>query len=345
MSLNEELLDRAVRHAIYLERLTTREVNEVLRFLSREVLPSISKDIAARVARIQERGYDTGAFTTKRYKNIEKGLKEQIRAGMRKLTQQQRDRLPQIAMTEAEWQARIMRGASPISVDLTLPSMSQINEIIRARPFEGRFLSEWYDGLSRNIQTKLTSQMRVGLIRGETTPYIISRVREVYDAGARETAAIVRTSIKHVANATREAMYQENDDFVKKVMFVATLDDRTTQICASLDGKEFDINDGPRPPMHFNCRSTTVPVVMSWKELGIKDPDAGTRASMDGYVPEKLKYQDWLRKQPKSVQEEVLGVKKAELFRKEKISIDKFVDNQYNVLTLEELRAKEGLDV
>ena len=33
------------------------------------------------------------------------------------------------------------------------------------------------------------------------------------------------------------------------------------QYVRRLDGQIFDYNKGPTPPQHFNCRSTTVPVV------------------------------------------------------------------------------------
>lgn len=43
-------------------------------------------------------------------------------------------------------------------------------------------------------------------------------------------------------------------------VFVATLDDRTSEICQSMDGKKFKVKDavagGNYPPLHPNCRST-----------------------------------------------------------------------------------------
>jgi hypothetical protein len=57
-------------------------------------------------------------------------------------------------------------------------------------------------------------------------------------------------------------------------------------------------------------------VVKSWKELGIDiaEMDASTRASMDGQVPEDTKYGDWLKRQSKARQDEVLGPVRAKLF-------------------------------
>lgn len=93
-----------------------------------------------------------------------------------------------------------------------------------------------------------------------------------------------------------------------------------------------------------NCRSTTTPVLKSWKELGInlKEAQEGTRASLSGQVPSSMTYDEWLRKQPKAVQEDVLGVTKAKLYRDGDLSVDRFVDRAGHELTLDELRRKEA---
>jgi hypothetical protein len=105
----------------------------------------------------------------------------------------------------------------------------------------------------------------------------------------------------------------------------------------------FPVDSGPRPPAHPNCRSTTTPVIKSWKELGINLTEAppGTRASMDGQVPATLTYNDWLKKQPQAFQDEVLGPTKAKLYRKGDLSLDRFIDKSGNEYTLDELRRRE----
>lgn len=115
-------------------------------------------------------------------------------------------------------------------------------------------------------------------------------------------------------------------------------------LCRARDGKIYPVDSGPRPPAHVACRSSTAPVTKSWKELGLNLNEAppGTRASMNGQVPDDLVYSSWLRKQPVEFQEEVLGKTKATLFRKGEIDLDRFVDRAGNELTLAELRRKEA---
>jgi len=114
---------------------------------------------------------------------------------------------------------------------------------------------------------------------------------------------LVRTSVNQVANKASQETYKANDSVTKKYRYIATIDSRTTLLCASKDDKLFDYNDGPIPPLHFNCRSTTVPVI-DWdglnKEYGIVAPDdiegvgKSKRASVDGPVPAGTSYGDWL---------------------------------------------------
>ena len=72
-------------------------------------------------------------------------------------------------------------------------------------------------------------------------------------------------------NAASKQVYKANEDVTEKYRYVATLDSRTSALCASLDGQEFEYDKGPEPPQHFNCRSTTVAVI-DWDGLRKKYP-------------------------------------------------------------------------
>ena len=159
--------------------------------------------------------------------------------------------------------------------------------------------------------------------------------------------ALVRTSINQVSNAASQQVYEANQDVTKKYRYVATLDTRTSAICRALDGREFEYGKGPMPPQHFNCRSTTVAVV-DYKGLGIEPPPPGRRASMDGPVPVNESYGQWLSKQSKATQAEVLGANKVAYFNRltnkygPKDAIAKMVRDDGSELTLAQLRQRYG---
>ena len=79
----------------------------------------------------------------------------------------------------------------------------------------------------------------------------------------RRPNMIARTETVRLANAGLKDMYQEND--IKSYRYLAALDDRTSQICSSLNGQVFLTKDAMpgvnMPPMHSNCRSSIVGLV------------------------------------------------------------------------------------
>jgi SPP1 gp7 family putative phage head morphogenesis protein len=171
-----------------------------------------------------------------------------------------------------------------------------------------------------------------------------------------QVMTIVRTSINQVANVASQKVYEANQDITEKYEYVSTLDSRTSAICASLDGKVFEYGKGPTPPQHFNCRSTTVPFIdKSWYEKrGFEPPTEGKRAAKWGkgqtgrQVPAGMKYADWLRQQPISVQEEVLGKWKSQYFSKlskkegAQSALRKIIRKDGSEKTLKQLQASYG---
>lgn len=71
--------------------------------------------------------------------------------------------------------------------------------------------------------------------------------------------------------------------------WVAVLDSRTTDICRSRHGHIYRYGSGPRPPAHYNCRSTIV---------GITGVEA---------FPVPPSFYAWIKEQPTVVQDDILG--------------------------------------
>lgn len=84
-----------------------------------------------------------------------------------------------------------------------------------------------------------------------------------------------------------------------------------------------------------------------WKGMTRSQRNAAVRARRDawgdaniGQVPANITYQQWLKRQPRSFQNEVLGPARAKLFRAGKATLNQFVDRVGNELTLEQLQAR-----
>jgi SPP1 gp7 family putative phage head morphogenesis protein len=229
----------------------------------------------------------------------------------------------------------------------------------------GEVVTKAFRGIAVDQAERFSQVVRQGLLTGEPTPAIAKRligslqfgeeaktVKQLIAAGGQATAVadnqvitLIRTSINQVANTASQQVYEANQDITPRYRYVATLDTRTSAICRALDGKEFEYGKGPMPPQHFNCRSTTVPII---------DPDilppstTATRASKDGQVPINQSYGEWLSKQPRSVQADALGPGKVAYFNRlakkygPRDAIAKLVRDDGSELTLDQLRKRYG---
>ena len=197
----------------------------------------------------------------------------------------------------------------------------------------GQNVEKAFRGIAASSQEKLSLAIRSGVFSGETTQQIARRlvgklnfdqpgtVKQIAAAGGEVTKlanyqlqTIIRTSINQVQNQASQAVYAANSKVAPKYEYVATLDSRTSPICQRLDGKKFEYNKGPTPPQHFNCRSTTVPVVdfngLQKKYPRLEKPPKtalDTRPSATGRVPQNVSYGDWLLNQKKELQVKTLG--------------------------------------
>ena len=243
----------------------------------------------------------------------------------------------------------------------------------------GKVLNKSFRGLAESQADLFAKTVRNGLLTGESTDKIARRlkgrlqfgdfgplsVRQLAQAGGELTSvanhqvmALVRTSVNQVANASSQQTYEANQSITSRYRYIATLDSRTSPICRALDGQEFDYGKGPVPPQHFNCRSTTVPLI-DYERLGIPRPTSNRlrrpnttlgplRSSVKGTVPDGQTYGEWLALQPSKTQKDVLGPEKVPYFNRlvkkygPTDAIRKFVREDGSELTLEQLRRRYG---
>ena len=191
----------------------------------------------------------------------------------------------------------------------------------------GEVIEKAFRGIASAQADLISREIRVGITQGESMSKIAKRLRGRLQFGANQemtaraqalaggtgiklannqVRTIVRTSVNQVQTMANQSVYAANQDITKKYEYVATLDARTTALCGSLDGKKFRYGEGPEPPQHFNCRSTTVPIIDD-EDLRRRFPD--TRPSEVGRVPQDLSYPDWLRRNH-NMQTQALGNKK-----------------------------------
>lgn len=285
----------------------------------------------------------------------------EIQAALRAMAAKESARLlaeiKPLAEYAADLEVRILDFATSTSTTIAAPT--QVYAAAVARPLSVRgqwggkllepFVRDWNEG----VVERAVNTIRQGFFEGQTNAQILRAIRGtsalrnedgLLARMARGEAALVQTAIQHVASVAREAVWEANADILSGVQWVSTLDEKTTAECAALDGQVFPINEGPRPPIDINCRSTTIPMLDD--DFAALDR-GGTRASIGGQVDSKLTYYEWLKTQPQDFQAEAIGPVRAKLLRDGGLSAKEFaalsLNKNFEPLTLDEMRALEPM--
>ncbi|MFS1514568.1 minor capsid protein [Chengkuizengella sp. SCS-71B] len=147
--------------------------------------------------------------------------------------------------------------------------------------------------LTRELQTKLSQSF----IRGDSVDRTIKDVSARFNVSRSNAERLIETETSFFTGQATLSSYKESG-IVKKYEVLATLDNRTTEICQQMDGKVFPNNQAEvninYPPFHVRCRTTVMPYFDD-------DFDEGERIARDEdgstyYVPNDIKYPDWKKK-------------------------------------------------
>jgi SPP1 gp7 family putative phage head morphogenesis protein len=142
--------------------------------------------------------------------------------------------------------------------------------------------------LINSVHTQLTQC----IIRGDSPDNAIKTIAEQFNVSKNKAGRLIMTESAFFASQAQKDCFKALD--VEKYEIVATLDNRTSQICQDLDGEVFDMKDYQvgvtAPPFHPWCRTTTVPYFEdNYGERAARDEKTGKTY----YVPSNMKYKDW----------------------------------------------------
>lgn len=342
-SVNELVADRAIRHALYLERYKTHLVADLLSRFNRNLEPAL----VAKIQRSLERVTGTSKQLQAIFKYNGKLVREEYSVMEAKLYDHMRD----FTTVESAWIIKTLETMMPIAWDFVAPNANLLKAMVTRQPMEGALVKDWFAKLSKDTAFAINRQIQLGMVEGEGIEAIVRRIKGtraanytdgILNASRSNLQSVVRTSVSTIAHASRDEVYRANTNVIKGVQIMATLDARTCVRCMNWDGNVYGVDEVPAVPGHYSCRCTTVPVLRSWKEMGVQaaEAPAGTRASMNGQVADAMTYPAWLKKQSAEVQNEALGMARAKLFRSGQLKLNQFIDRQNRRLTLKELAAK-----
>ena len=243
-----------------------------------------------------------------------------------------------LAPKEADFTARVLNvGGIPsvealAATDVIAAFNEEKAELISGKKIQKLTPYEMTRVYSEGEADRVLQIFRDGKLSGESNYDISKKINTVVKPQSRHnTNTLVRTLTNQAASVARKDTYELND--IEFEEYVTVLDARTTVTCAKLSGNIYKDGAGVHPPAHYNCRSVRVP----WFDGDTFVDDTGQlKAGNQGDEPT---YGDWLEKQSKATQVEVLGDDRAELFRSGELKIEQFADDRGVEYTLDELES------
>ncbi len=381
MTSNDKLADKLIEHSVNFDRMSNtlaREVVQELEKLERELLLSL---VNKKLTRYQRTRIE--AFLSQTAKTIAENFD--------RISSDFQDNFYQIADLEKKAVRNAINAAVSIampigivaSVSSVIISEKVLEKVVGNNLIDGSPAKNWWKLKGQKAAFDFAGAVRSGILQGETGPQIASRIVDLGGivSGPRakkDALSLALTSIQTVAQSARMAAYEDDVDLIKGYQWLSILDARTTHQCKALSGLTWGVDKEPqghskpfrRPPIHWRCRSTIVPVLKSWEELSgkklpgvkkdiddafrarlIQDPAFKDKAdsimrksqsSMDGQVAASHTYESWLKTKPKDFQEKVLGQGRYDLWKAGKIDMRDLVDNSQNPLTLKQLQGLVG---
>lgn len=360
VSVNDLILSEAIRHMEALQRYDNGVVARIIALLNRSDR-RLMAELAARLENM-----DAGSFTMQRLESLLTSIWSLNSEAYAQIGRELTEELKQFVPYEVSYQEQMLKTHVPVGVHVAAVSAEQVYAAALSRPFQGVLLRDVWKDLDASKMRSVRRAIAQGFVEGKTTDQIIREIRGTRASGyadgliqkdRRDVEAVVRTALGHTAGVAQDNVMEANADLIKAAMWSSTLDLRTSPMCRIRDrllytpdthkpvGHKVPWLGGPGR-LHWRCRSGQVPVLKSYKELGIDLPDVEvsgrTRASMDGQVPKETSYADWLQSQSFARQMDVLGETRARLMRDGKLGLDAMYDSKGRYLTLDDLRQRDA---
>lgn len=172
---------------------------------------------------------------------------------------------------------------------------SEVVEQLVLHPVNGKNFSERVAANTQKMYENVDEIMKTGIYQGVDTATMAKRLDKISDSGEVVANRLLRTEITNTLNQATKETYK-NSGVVEKYQYMASLDNRTSEVCEELDGEIFKLEEATTglnfPPMHPNCRSTTVPYFdKNYAQERISRLPSGEVK----YVPADTNYKEWAK--------------------------------------------------
>lgn len=258
----EDLFDDFVMRQIQLSRTSFTLGNRV-----RGMLEELYDELLGEMVKIDPTGHPK--WRDQRLLRLGQTVEPLIRGTYDTISGDMSKSLTGVAGSEARWISDLFqRGAGGRNILDVALTHGDLKRLADGTLIQGAVSKDWWAGQDERTREHFMSEVRKGALRGESIDEMARRIRGkptgrrfswynskgqhrwhvefeggVMDVNTREAKALVRTSVMAVGAQTRREMYLANDDVVKGIQQISTLDTRTTPICMAYDGEWWEFGD------------------------------------------------------------------------------------------------------
>lgn len=332
--MNDQIIDALSQHNSYLQRLSGSVVNDILKSFNSISSENLSKlrDLLDELSDAELKALASAAYTTP-------ALRE-VRDLMQSWQQSIAVTLPEVFATSA-----IALAVHEVNFIYALADKKpkqvigeRLYKAVSKQPFAGGQLIDLiFPKVAESLRQKIEYAIRDGISSGQTNQQIIQRIKGtkkleykdgLLDQTRNSIDAEVRTARAHISNAAYLDTWKAlGFEYVRDV---ATLDSRTSKLCASLDGRIQKVDGNvERPPYHRRCRTVQVGCGKDGDLDGVRPYVVDKEKGKDwdiSQVDANTTYKQWFDRQDEAFQRSWLGPSRYKLYKSGKYSLDRFVD-------------------
>lgn len=358
-TVNARLMDELLAHSLFTSRYGSGVAKKMVNTLNAFDAQLSTSLIVA----LDDANIDAESFTVRRLESLLASVKAINKNAVASAFSLLSDEMKAHAEYELKYYPALFDFLMPEVVLRRYPLMSltadMLYSAVIARPFQGKLLSEWAEGLEKDRMTRINNTVRHGYLKGDSAVQIGRNIRgdakQGYKDGALQISranatTIVKTAINHLQATARNQFAEANRDIMAGKQWLSTLDNKTSPACIIRDRLKYTLEGKPighKVPylqgpgkIHWNCRSTETWITKSWRQLGIDvdEMDEGTRASMDGQIPVGTTFLEWIQRQPVWRQKQVFGEVRYRLMKEGGMHPSEFYTDKGEFISLAQLR-------
>ena len=177
-----------------------------------------------------------------------------------------------------------------VGIDFSLIPKRTIERVIKS-PFHGKNYSQRVWDNTAETAAKAQKIIVEGLIKGSSYPHMAQELARVTNNTYYNAYRLVQTETTHFTEMGRFDAYK--DIGIEKYTYYATLGSKTCDVCAALDGKTFNIDEGiegkNKPPIHPHCMCYTVIGDAKLTSRLARDPETSKNYKVRG----DMTYNEW----------------------------------------------------